>query len=172
MRMTLLSFTLLFLSCTSKKEYIDLQHNPITITTACPENGKCEVTIHPDKTIVLTTTESGDVYYALEESKDKIVIVYTYNKTVPKDVMDASYREEIIFELTKSIGPMEISNAGLSQTKMLFGRFCFCKGATGYYNIRSGKLKTANLNGETAIDLNFHISEVPQIIENIGFTIK
>lgn len=162
---------LLLFSCTAKKEYVILQEDT-TVPDTCPKEGSCDIKVHTDKTIVVKTSELGELYYELQDSKDKTVIVYTYTKTVRKDIMDAGYREEIVFEINNDAKSSVISDANLQQAKMLFGRFCFCKGSTGYYRIKSGSLKTDSDKGIKRFDLDFHIDEVPQVLQRINFSIK
>lgn len=171
MKMTLLSIVIMLFSCTAKKEYTDQQKNTALLDT-CPKEGSCDVKVNKNKTVILKTSELGELYYELQDSNNKTVIVYTYTKTVPKDIMDAGYREEVVFEINNDIKSSEISDANLEQSKMLFGRFCFCKGSTGYYKIRSGSLKVDSNKGVKNFNLDFHIEEVPQVLQKINFSIK
>ena len=55
---------------------------------------------------------------------------------------------------------------------MLFGRFCFCRGATGYYKVKEGNLKLKKINETYQLDFDFKINEVPQIISKISGVVK
>ena len=172
MKMTVLSLVILLFSCTGKKEYAAHQFDKAIPTTGCPKEGTCEIKTITGKTLILKTTESGDLYYELGDDKDKTVIIYSYTKTLPEKIQDAAYREEIVFEITKDMRSSMVSDSALEQAKMLFGRFCYCKGSTGYYKVKNGSLGIAVGKTTAEFNLRFKIGEVPQVLRNIGFTLK
>ena len=88
-------------------------------------------------------------------------------KTVKGNLQDAGYREEIIFELD-NFDPIKLGSSSLQKTKMLFGRFCFCRGQTGYYKVTEGTFEIAN----QIATLQFKVSEVPQITNEIRFSLR
>jgi hypothetical protein len=55
---------------------------------------------------------------------------------------------------------------------MHFGRFCFCRGQTGYYKVEEGKLNLKKTNDTIALNLDFTITKVPQIIKTITTSIN
>lgn len=172
MRIILIYTALLLLSCGSKKEFAIQPDNKAAVNTGCPENGICVVKVNPNKELILKTTGSGELYYELQDSKDKTVIVYSYSKNVPKNIQDGTYREEIIFETSGKIQPSVTSDTALDQVKMLFGRFCYCKGSTGYYNVKKGNLKIDADKTKAVFSVSFAIDEVPQVLKKIDFTIQ
>ena len=159
-----LSLLTLSISCGSAK------CNDKLIVKDCPPDGKCSVTIHKNKSLFVKTDDLGKLLYELQDNANKDIAVYTYDRTPPKDVMDGSYREEVIVELDKGQQTIVLSG-GLSKsgTKVLFGRFCYCKGFTGYYKIASGNLTALD---ESVYSVDFKVTEVPQILEKIQFSIK
>ena len=155
----------LLLACSAQKSV-----TTATLASDCPKNGTCTTELIKNRTIVLKTDEFGQSYYTLEDSANVNVIKFTYDKTVKGDIQDAGYREEIVFEWnprTKSL-----SDVGLQKTKMLFGRFCFCRGQTGYYKITKGRLTVANKSKKRLLTLQFKTDEVPQITQKISISLE
>lgn len=153
-------------SCKSKKQ---MAAEPVvTITSECPKDGNCSVKLNPHKAIELKTDEFGRLYYTLVENPSKSVYQYTYNRIVKGNLQDGHYREEVIFEVSDASN-IHLTNEALAQQKVLFGRFCYCKGQTGYYAVKQGSLSVTQNKQQTWAELNFTISEVPQIIQEIRF---
>jgi hypothetical protein len=165
-KIALLFVVLSMLSCQCKKAAT--QQTTANVTSECPKDGTCTIEVSPNKSIVVKKDEFGSVFYTLEESTSKKVIKYTYKRTVKGDIQDANYREEIIFELDSETENLELSDAALEKTQLLFGRFCFCRGQTGNYKINQGKLTVT----KNSIDLNFKTDQVPQIIKHVAFSIN
>ncbi|WP_298222507.1 hypothetical protein [Flavobacterium sp.] len=158
------------LSCNCKKAA--LQTATLSAASECPKDGTCNIQLLKNKTIAVKKDEFGSVFYTLEESTSKSVVQYTYKRTVKGDIQDANYREEIIFEIDNKTENLNLSDVALADTQLLFGRFCFCRGQTGYYAINQGKLSVNKNSNDTVVDLNFKTDQVPQIIHHIAFSIK
>ena len=162
---------LILASCGSKKSTAALS---ASLTSACPKDGDCKVEVFDKKSMVVKTTETSSLHYELEESTSKKVVKYTYNRKVKGDIQDASYREEIVFEINSDVEESAFVDESLQDVQLLFGRFCYCKGQTGYYKIDSGSLRISK-NKEmktTQINLAFKTNKVPQIIEAITIALK
>lgn len=162
---------LILASCSSKKSTAVLS---ASLTSACPKDGDCKVEVFDKKSMVVKTTETGGLHYELEESTSKKVVKCTYNRKVKGDLQDASYREEIVFEINSNLEESAFVDESLQDIQLLFGRFCYCKGQTGYYKIDSGSLRISK-NKEmemTQINLTFKTNKVPQIIEAIAIALK
>ena len=153
-------------SCKSKKQTV--AESIITVTSECPKDGDCSVKLNQHKAIELKTDEFGRLYYTLVDDDAKSVYQYTYKRKVKGNLQDAQYREEVIFEVDNQ-NNISLANEALAQQKMLFGRFCYCKGQTGYYAIKTGQLSVAQNKNKTSVDLNFTIAEVPQITQHISW---
>ena len=162
---------LILASCGSKKSTAVLS---ASLTSACPKDGDCKVEVFDRKSMVVKTTETGSLHYELEESTSKKVVKYTYNRKVKGDIQDASYREEIVFEINSNVEESAFVDESLQDAQLLFGRFCYCKGQTGYYKIDSGSLRISkNKESETIqINLNFKTNKVPQVIESLAISLK
>lgn len=156
--------------CSTKKS--TLKNNPMVIENSCPDDGICTVEIVRNKRIEIKTDDLGSIYYHIIESPETSVIIYQYNLTVAKDLQDGHYREEIIFEIKNTVKKLHLQGEGLQQTKMLFGRFCFCKGQTGYYKVEDGLLTLHQKETNVDFNLNFTVAKVPQIIKSIKTTVK
>lgn len=153
-------------SCQCKKAIA--QANSASLTSECPKEGTCKIELLKNKSMVVKQDEFGSLFYNLEDNNSKTVVKYVYNKTVKGDIQDANYREEVIFEISNDTGNLHVSDAALQNNQVLFGRFCFCRGQTGYYKISQGNL-TVN-NNKAALD--FKTDQVPQIIKQVNFDLK
>jgi hypothetical protein len=140
--------------------------------SVCPENGKCTSELLRNKSLDVKADEFGSLYYQISESNETSVVVYRYDKDVPKDLQDANYSEQIIFEINNKTQTVTLSGKDLQQCKMLFGRFCFCKGQTGNYKVLVGNLNLKQEGDTVQFDLSFKVSEVPQLITSIKSTVK
>lgn len=158
---------ILIISCSCKKS-ISLKDKVANLISDCPKDGTCVLEVFDNKTITVKQDEFGSIYYSIDDSLNSKVYKYVYSRTVKGDLQDAGYREEIVFELNNNITKQSLLNNEIQSTKMLFGRFCFCRGQTGNYKVTDGNL---DIN-ESKITLNFNISQVPQIIKNITIDLK
>lgn len=174
LKLPALCFSLfLFLSCGSKKHH-DAFDETTTISQnlSCPENGSCMIELIKNKKINIKKDEFGKTYYSLEDDTSKNTIRYVYTLINDKNIQDSSYREEVVFEVNSDEMKINIADIELQKTKMLFGRFCFCRGATGYYKVMEGKLLLKKNKESYTIDLGFRITEVPQIVTKINGVVK
>lgn len=158
----------MLLSCGAKKS----DSTTAVLTGECPKDGNCTIRLFKNKGMVVKNDTFGRPFYELEDNPSKNTYLYTYSRIVKGNIQDAGYREEIVFELRNDQVMAPISNESLQRTKMLFGRFCFCKGQTGYYKITKGNLAVANDSKSETVALNFETTEVPQIIKSIALLIK
>lgn len=165
-KLVLLLSVLSLASCQCKKAAV--QATTANLTSECPKEGTCTIELMKNKSMVVKQDEFGSLFYNLEDNASKTVVKYIYKKTVKGDIQDANYREEVIFELDNTAKTVTVSDAGLQDNQLLFGRFCFCRGQTGYYKINQGKLTIDSGKAE----LNFKTDQVPQIIKRITFDLK
>jgi hypothetical protein len=171
----------LIASCKCKKDVINqvseidstqvVLNNKMTLSN-CPENGTCTIEIFKNQSLDIKSDEFGGIYYDKAENPDTSIILYSYNKNIKEGIHDGGYREDVVFEIKNSDKEISLSNENLQNTKMLFGRFCFCRGQTGNYKVTDGNLKLSNKKGEIQIDLNYNITKVPQLIKGFNETIK
>lgn len=161
------------LSCNVRKNALENTNPTKTDQQAfCPEDGKCTTQLLKNKSLNVKTDEFGATYYQLSDNKQASVILYQYKRNVKKGLQDGNYTEEIIFEINNDDAKMTLTDADLQKTKMLFSRLCFCRGQTGYYKVTHGILKLEQKNKEVHFNLNFAITQVPQIINSITADVK
>jgi hypothetical protein len=165
MKKLIVCISVLLLGCNSVKK-VDLSNNQTLLN--CPDDGLCKVEILKNQCISIKNDEFGKLYYELLPCDEKNVVRYIYTRSADEKYKDSGYREEVVFEVNSALSSMSLSDNTLQNMKMLFGRFCFCRGATGYYYIKNGDLKIDNYKGV----LDFKIEEVPQIISHIEFDLK
>jgi hypothetical protein len=156
----------LVLSCATKKPMATI--SKAALLSDCPTAGTCTVELFQNKSMVLQFDNNRN-NYTLVDNLEKNVVVCNYTKTVKGNLQDAGYREEVIFETEKTLSDGNFQDADLQNRQMLFGRFCYCKGQTGYYKVSNGKMQV-DANGNIILD--FSISEVPQIINHIKLLLK
>ena len=158
--------------CHCQKAAVSATSTKVSIESTCPENGVCTIQIQKNKSMIVKTDEFGSVYYTLEDDTAKSVIVYEYKRNVEKGLQDGQHREEIIFEINNSDTKLTLSDANLQKTKMLFGRLCFCRGQTGYYQVFEGNLNLENTKGTITVDLDFKVTKVPLLYTTVKATIN
>ena len=147
---------ILLMACASKKDMVPIGDGKAVILSQCPERGECKIEVLKDKSLDIKTDGTGMLYYILEDTPGKVVVRYTYDLIVPKDVEDAGYTETIIFETSKGFSSLHEANP--KDVKMLFGVQCFCLGNAGFYKINEG--------GITYIDEKLSITIPKNIIDD------
>jgi len=174
-KLFLMPTAFLFSFCCTNKEIMKKEEENKVVTkteSSCPSDGVCTTEILKKKSLVIKTDEFGSTYTQIIDSETTSVIVYQYNRIVKGDLQDAGYREEIIFEINNNDKELNLTNKELQETKMLFGRFCFCREQTGYYKVDEGKLNLKKTNDTITLNLDFTITKVPQIIKTITTSIN
>tara|TARA_R110001583_G_scaffold40294_3_gene128838 strand:- start:437 stop:958 length:522 start_codon:yes stop_codon:yes gene_type:complete len=139
---------------------------------SCPENSECSFELIPNKSIEFKTDDFGILYPIITDG-EKTLLKYTFKKNPIKNTQDSNYSEIIYAELDTKFTEVTLENEDLQKVKLYFGRFCYCKGQTGYYPIKNGTFKILKAGKNTVnFNLNFEIKEVPQIISIINETIS
>ncbi len=162
-----LTFLLAFVTLACGTSQTALSPQSVVLTGACPISANCALELLPNQRMIITGDASG-LQYRLTAQPGTHVLRYKYDKIVKGNLQDAGYREELLFEIPAA-GPVDLKADGFGQTNMLFGRFCYCKGQTGYYRVSNGQL-SIDKNGTG--QLNFTILEVPQITNAISFSLQ
>lgn len=173
------AFTLtLLISCTSIKNIDKLEEiNKSTIISgklnpSCPDDGICTIEIIKNRSLIIKKDEINSIYYQTESNSEYSIIKYSYTKNTEKEIQDTNYVEEIIFQINNSNSNLALTDTELQNTKMLFGRHCFCKGQAGYYLVSKGNLNFNKENEKYNLALDFIVLEVPQIINTIKVSFK
>ena len=169
--------TILFIcSCKSNtymnKDQIYSNDKIKSVIENCPEDGICTFEIFKNSQLITKSDEFGFLYPIIKDG-NFTVLKYEYKRNEIPDTADSGYSEIIFIQLNPNFMEMKIENQELSKVNLLFGRFCFCKGQTGYYNIQNGffsiEEKSKNLY---QLHLNFKCDDVPQIITTIEKTFE
>lgn len=172
MKAIILSFIFFILSCNCMdRANGGKKTNEITriLSSNCPDDGICKLELHKNKTIQIKKDNIGKLYYNLVDSEKKSVVYFEYSRNVNKDIQDASYREEILFEIENNTSLKELTNNDLKQANMLFGKHCFCRSEAGYYIVHNGSLNYNYIMNELKFNLTFKIPEVSNhVITNIS----
>lgn len=160
--------SLLLLSCATQKQSDIID---VPIQKECPLDGLCTLSVFNNKQLILLKDDLGGLYYDIKENKGTTVIHYQYTKATQANLQDGHYREDIIFEIKKSDVSLNLNDAELQHTKLIFGRHCFCKGQTGYFQINKGNLQL-HQHSSLAFDLEFETDKVPQLIRHVSLPQK
>lgn len=160
----LIGISLVFLTCSSNKNVtIYPLHKKIT-STNCPDDGLCTLEVFQSKALNLKKDEIGALYPEISEGK-KTIIKFEYKRKEIPNTADSNYSEIIYAEIDSNTKELTLKNESLNDAKVLFGRLCFCRGATGYFQITEGVFKiSSNKDGTKTYGINFKINDVPQII--------
>ena len=164
---------LLFISCKSqylKSGKLLSEKKVFTLSENCPNNGICSIEISPDSELVVRQDEFGNLYPNIITG-NKLIVKYLYKKIPIENTADSNYSEIIYFELNNDKINLDLQNEELQEVKILFGRLCYCKGATGYYKVSTGDLKVKMNQKNLIIDLQFEVNKIPQIINTINESI-
>ncbi len=156
---------LLFSCCANKKMVV--KQNKQESTWHCPKDGTCAFKIFNQKTLNILKDDFGALYQEINEG-DKMVLKFEYKRHEIPNTVDGHYSEQILMELNPDNLDLELENVEFKNIKLLFARFCYCKGQTGYYPVKQGKLSISKLSKDKfKLNLNFKVDEVPQIITEI-----
>ncbi len=170
----LLVVLILISSCKNSKKVAEETDNITVmaqITKSCPENGTCTIQVMHQTDLLIKTDEAGK-FYPITEKGRNLVIKYIYKRNSDKDIADSNYSEIIYFELPDKKLNLNLQDEDLRQVKLLYGRLCFCRGASGYFPVNRGKLTTELTdNDRLKIVLNFRMKKIPQIVKQIDETV-
>jgi hypothetical protein len=134
----------------------------------CPEDGTCKLVLLKNKKLNVLADDLGRLYMSLSDNHDTHVFHYQYKRNVPEEVQDGHHIEEVYWEINADESNLIIENESLQQTKMIFGRHCYCKGQAGFFKVNSGTLQIKKITTGFEIQSNFKVKEVPQIINAIS----
>lgn len=173
-KLILLPFCFLLSFCASKKDVSakTASNTPSSITSQCPENGKCTIELLKNKSLDIKNDEFGTTYFTLIDNPNTSVIQYQYNRNVEKGLQDGQLQEQILFEINKTDEKINLENKELQKTKMIFRRLCFCRGQTGTFRVTSGILNLTKKDDVFLVDLNFKVDQVPQLYTSINAAVK
>lgn len=143
---------------------------PIAEQTTCPKQDVCQLEVIKNKTLHVLEDGIGMNYPKLVESASHDIIKYTYHKKTANGLVDGNYTETVFVVIPKTVNSLKLEGKELQQAKVLFGRWCYCKGNTGYFKITNGILLFEREKGKATLELVFKNHEVPQIINKVKGT--
>jgi hypothetical protein len=159
-----LSFFVLLSSCGHSK--IVPQDKTILKTTAF-QNGKETLILLRNKSLD-TVTVNGYFTYQLKDNPSTDVVQFSYEEDLNKAAVDGGLREEVLFEIQQGDFSLTLSNTELQKTKMLFGRYCNCRGQNGIVLLTNGTLNLTRKKEELLLALEFHSKKIPQAFDKIN----
>lgn len=160
-----LVLSLVLASCNSHSQLV--KKSNVKLKTECPSDGVCSLKVEQNKSLSLVNDNTINLYPEILAG-DNIVLTFNYQRNEIPDTADGHYIEQILLELNPKNVEIALSNKNLENVKLVFARFCYCKGQTGYYKITRGNLKVEKVNeNKYALTLTFSQDKVPQIITSI-----
>lgn len=138
-------------------------NNQAKVKSNCPEEGVCNLTIHKNKSLDIKKDEFNKIYYQLSDNENVTTYIYDYQKKIDITLEDASYKEEIIFELQNNEKSLILNNEKLKSIQLLIGRHLFERSQNvGYFEVTKGSFTLK----DQKITLNIE-TEIPFLIKNI-----
>lgn len=134
--------------------------------TNCIENAICSIEIIPKSTLLVKSDEFKNTYIEIEKGNHTI-IKYELKKNEIQNTADSNYSELLYIEIDNHNNTLVLKDKELQQVKMTYGRLCYCKGTSGYFKVKKGKLELILKKNELTLNTNFSIENIPQIITQI-----
>jgi hypothetical protein len=160
----LLFFAVFFSGCCNQKKIVE---EKTILNTVSFKDGNETILLLNHKSLD-TIHKNGSLSYELKDNALTDVIRYTYEINMDQVQMDGGLREELLFEIPHGDFELRLSDGNLQNTKMLFGRYCYCRGQNGIFSITNGILDMSRKNEKLSINLNFAQDKVPQKIKAIS----
>ena len=107
-------------------------------------------------------------YYTEVVEGGGYVFKFEYKRNEIPDTVDGHYIEQVFIELNEENLELQLRDSELKKANIMFARYCYCKGQTGFYRISQGNLSIKKTADKTyQLKLDFSQNEVPQIITQI-----
>lgn len=165
---SIIFFPVLFLNLSSCKTQQKASEEKILLKVDTLDNGSKKLYLLKNKKLEILE-DKGFLSYKIEDDEKTNVLLFVYAINQDQIAYDGGYKEEIIFEVPNDTDEKNYTNKELQNTKMLFGRYCFCRGKNGVFKVKQGKIHIKSSKKEIHFELQFKINEVPQVTENIEF---
>ena len=161
---------LLILSCQTKKKVAESYPTSYKLSNYCPKDGTCTFEVLSNKTLEIKSDNTGALYTIVKKG-NKTVLKFEYRKTQDPKLADDGYKELIYAEINTKQDDLQLYDENLNLAKVHFGRLCFCKGESGYYPVKQGKLIIQRQNDSTVnFSLKFKIDKIPQVVKEFKVT--
>jgi hypothetical protein len=139
------------------------ENNLPKVSSNCPEEGVCNLTIHKNKSLVIKKDEFNKIYYQLSDNENVTTYIYDYQMKTDPTLEDASYKEDIIFELKNAENNLALTNENLKNIKLIIGRHKFERSNNvGYFEVTKGNFTLKNQK----ITLNIE-TEIPFLLKSV-----
>ena len=163
-QMKYLLLLIILTTCISNKE---LKYTEEAIESQlCPQDGNCSYEVLKNQRITYNYSNLSKFYPSFSKG-NKHVFKFEYKRNNSPNIQDSSYREEVFIELDTN--NLEIETTVFKGQKIIFARWCYCKGQTGYYKIEKGKLSVKKIKKNTyQLKFTFKMDQVPQVITEIN----
>jgi hypothetical protein len=162
-------YTVFFMlsSCGNIKQSSNATANEIN-NAITSENLNVEIKKNTVYSLIKDTT--GALYPAFETG-NATTLIFKYTEKGPKGIVDGDYTETIHLMIPDNIERGDYSDADLQKVTMLFGKFCFCRGESGYYPVTKGKLSVKNKEGAMTINVSYEIPKTSAKVTAIKQTV-
>lgn len=158
-------FVLILFSCKTKSDLTVINNHPSQ--HLCPEDGTCTFEVLQNHSLMVNYNKLGALNPTITDG-DKLVFKFEYKRNEIPDAVDSSYREELFVEL--DYNNLEFETDDFKSQKVVFARWCYCKGQAGSYRINKGKLSVKKLKEKTyQLNLIFNTEKLPQVITQINY---
>lgn len=139
------------------------ENNLPKVSSKCPEERVCNLTIHKNKSLDIKKDEFNKIYYQLSDNKNVTTYIYDYQMKNDITLEDASYKEDIIFELKNNETFLALTNENLKNIKLIIGRHKFERSNNvGYFEVTKGNFTLKNQK----ITLNIE-TEIPFLLKSV-----
>ncbi|WP_438969456.1 hypothetical protein [Nonlabens sp.] len=164
-------FILLFIISASCKTKTEVTRKS-TDSISCPIDGKCSFDVLKNKEVQIMKDKFNHTYHQINQADGKLVLLFKYQRNDNSRLVDDAYSESIFIQIDKSTTNLDLKDENLKNAKVSFTRMCFCRGATGTYPVKKGRLQLFKSNEKYHLKLDFVIDETPQVITSIQETFK
>jgi len=155
------------MACAPKKHFLHLDKEIQHISQTQLKNGHSTISLIPYRKAVLKK-DAFNIGFVTTEKSEGTLLKFEYIKQVPEHLADADYSEVVYINLQKDFSEINSNNPTATDSQILFGRFCYCKGQTGFYTVKNGDLLAKMITkNRLKIALKFHLKQVPHLISNI-----
>ncbi|OIQ29318.1 MAG: hypothetical protein BM564_06360 [Bacteroidetes bacterium MedPE-SWsnd-G2] len=165
MKLKHVKLILIFLLCLScgTNQTINSQKNNLEQLN-CPQDGYCKIQTFRNSTLKITEDKFGHRSIDVKRGEN-IVVQFLYKRNEIPNTMDSGYSEIVYLELNESsLKDNTFKNIDLNQVNAQYGRFCYCKDATGFYPISVGELNLAKIDDNSySLYFEYNTLGIPQI---------
>lgn len=161
-----LFFSVVVLNC-KPKQVTTSDNFQNLLTTNCPIDGTCTFEVLKDKSLNILKTDLEETYAEITDGQSH-VLKFEYKRNEIANTVDGQYIEQIFIELNPNNLEVELKDSEFKKAKVMYARFCYCKGQTGYYSVSQGNLLIKKFeDNRYQLTLDFKQDKVPQIIRHI-----